>query len=55
MVSFRGYGVWASFPAGPRMITIQMEYENTPFCGCESHGFGDSVLLFWVQALENTV
>jgi hypothetical protein len=55
MVSSRGSGVWASLVGDPRMITIEIKYENTPFCGCESHGFGDSVLLFWVQALENTV
>ena len=55
MVSSRGSGVWASLVGGPRMCTIEMKYENTPFCRCESHGFGDSVLLFWVPAPENTV
>jgi len=55
MVSSRGSGVWASLVGGPKMITIEMKYENTPFCRCESHRFGDSVLLFWVQAPENTV
>ena len=55
MVSSKGSGVWASFPAGLRMITTEMDYAITPFCRCESHGFGDMVLVFWVQALENTV
>ena len=39
MVTSRGSGVWASLAAGLRIFTIEMEYENTPFCWCESHGF----------------